>query len=126
MPFERSITVRVISVRVSLYIGIVIAVFVSIPDLVYGQVADSVSLDVFERGPVTVRTGAQRQVDLVDHDGFHIFDAQFRNSCNAKRNTACKCVCTEAFLGFFIGGRGYEALTLPLLYKNNIILHFFN
>jgi len=52
-----------------------------LPDLVDGQVADAVRLDVFERGPVPVRAGAQRQIDFVDHDGFHLFDAQFGNSC---------------------------------------------
>jgi len=53
----------------------------SIPDLVDGQVADAERLDVFERGPVPVRAGAQRQIDFVDHDGFHLFDAQLGNSC---------------------------------------------
>lgn len=66
-----------------------IVVFVIVPDLVDGQVTDSVRLDVFECGPVPVRTGAQRQVDFVDHDGFHVFDAQLRDSCGAKRNATC-------------------------------------
>jgi len=61
-----------------------------IPDLVDGQVADAVRLDVFERGPVPVRAGAQRQIDFVDHDGFHLFDAQLGDSCGPKE-TSRKC-----------------------------------
>lgn len=55
-----------------------------IPDLVDGQVANAERLDVFERGPVPVRAGAQRQIDFVDHDGFHLFDAQLGDSCGPK------------------------------------------
>lgn len=55
--------------------------YMGVPDLVDGQVANAVRLDVFERGPVSVRARAQRQIDFVDHDGFHIFDAQLGNSC---------------------------------------------
>jgi len=61
-----------------------------VPDLVDGQVADAERLDVFERGPVPVRTWAQRQIDFVDYDGFHLFDAQLGNSCGPNE-TSRKC-----------------------------------
>lgn len=57
----------------------------TLPDLVDGQIADAVRLDVFERGPVPVRSGAQRQIDLVDHDRFDVFDAQFGDSCGTNK-----------------------------------------